>query len=146
MSKTYAPGDFSFWNSSFDEAMYKNAYDAITAENLWDFLKDNSPPEDRGFMFWSAPELKCLHKHMDPIGHSGASYGITMRAMESIAKNGWHTYVAMTIKAIEDYQREKEKEEALKKLEEEVRKKEETLEYRRWYNQYIPAHLRKWND
>lgn len=124
MSKTYVPGDFSFWNSAYDEAMYKNAYDAITTENLWDWMKTASPPENKGFMFWDAPELKRLNKHMDVMGHSGFSYGMTLRTMEAIAKKGWDTYVKDTIEAIDRYQREKAEKEAEKNHQQEAIKKQ----------------------
>lgn len=85
------PGDFSFLPA--DATMLKNAYDAVTAEGLWDFFRDQSPPADRGYMFWGAPELKKLDPHLESVGHSGASYGMTMRAMEAIAKKGWDQFV-----------------------------------------------------
>jgi hypothetical protein len=93
MSTSYQPGDFSFHASKWDAAMLKNAYDAITTEELWSFFKNKTPPVDRGYMFWDAPELKRLDKHLEPIGHSGASYGWTMRTMEVIAKDGWELFV-----------------------------------------------------
>ena len=97
MSEYYQPGDFSFYQSKWEAEMLKNAYDAISKEELWNFLRDNSPPEGKGFMFWDAPELKRLMPHMEPIGHSGASYGFTMRAMEYIAKNTWDHFVKRTL-------------------------------------------------
>ena len=74
--------------------MYQNAYDAITKEELWDWLKTESPPADKGFMFWSHPNLDKLHPHLIEAGHSGASFAMTMRVMEFIAKDGWGAFVA----------------------------------------------------
>jgi hypothetical protein len=96
---TYAPGDFSFFPAD-EAAMYKNAYDAVTAEGLWDFFCEKSPPADKGYMFWGAPELKKLDPHLEPIGHSGSSYGFTMRVVESIAKQGWEKFVANHLAAL----------------------------------------------
>ena len=130
MSKTstYAPGDFSFWDSEWDEKMYKNAYDAVTTENLWDFLKNASPPEDKGFMFWDAPELGRIYKHMEVMGHSGCSHAITMRTIEYIAKHGWDKYVADTIAAIE----QRKKEDEAKKTEAQRRIEEDRARERQW--------------
>lgn len=112
MAKTYAPGDFSFWNDEWEESMYKNCYDAVTKEGLWDWMKTAEPPKDMGFMLWSCPEMSRIGKHMEVMGHSGCSYAITLRNIEYIAKHGWDKYVADTIEGIE---RRKKKEAELKR-------------------------------
>jgi hypothetical protein len=119
MAKTYAPGDFSFCEDSWEAAALKNAYDAITTEKLCDFLKNNSPPEGKGFMFWNAPELRCLDAHMEPMGHSGGSYGFTMRVMEHIAQNGWDAYVKLRLENIEKKKREEDARKTQRQREEE---------------------------
>lgn len=40
-------------------------------------------------------EFKEIYKHMKYDGHSGSSYAWTMSAIQYIAQNGWHTYVAL---------------------------------------------------
>ena len=139
MSKTYAPGDFSFWDSPYEERLYKNAYDAITTENLWEWMKNASPPENKGFMFWDTPELKRINKHMDVMGHSGFSYAMTMRTMENVAKKGWDTYVAETIEAIKKH-KEEEAEKERKRLE-----KEAEMARREAAGEYVPAHYRSYS-
>jgi hypothetical protein len=92
-----AAGDFSFLNDKFSESFLADAYQAVTAAGLWDWLRENSPPEDKGFMFWGHPKLKEIEVHMKLIdGHSGASYGWTMRNMQAIATKGWEAYVQMS--------------------------------------------------
>jgi hypothetical protein len=49
----------------------------------------------QGFMFNDAPELREIDLYMKYDGHSGSSYGWTMRNMEHIAKNGWDSYVKL---------------------------------------------------
>lgn len=83
-------GDFSFLRP-LEAGLFKNAYDAITDENLWDFFKTYEPPN--GFMFSDAPELRRLDARLEPMGHSGASYGLSLRAMQYIAKRGWGEFV-----------------------------------------------------
>lgn len=96
MNRDYGNGQFEFiWDSS-DRALYKNMHSAITQTELWDWMSTYSPPQ--GFMFSEAPELDRINVKMreDPIsgGHSGASYGCMMRAMEFIAKNGYEAFKA----------------------------------------------------
>lgn len=69
-----------------------------------------------GFMFSDAAELRDIDREMKYDGHSGASYGMTMRVMEFIAKNGWDGYV----RSVQEEQRKKE----------EQKRKEERTYYR----------------
>lgn len=91
-SKFPPPGDFSW---SVDKDFLQDAYQAITAAGAWDFFRQESPPEGKGYMFWDSPALKGVQAKMKMLdAHSGASFGYTMRVMEAIAKNGWVSWVA----------------------------------------------------
>jgi hypothetical protein len=83
--------DFETVYSEFESMMFRDAYEAISKCNLWEWLRTYSPEKDKGFMFSEHPNLTSINKAMKFDGHSGASYAITMRVMESIAKNGWET-------------------------------------------------------
>jgi hypothetical protein len=98
-------GDFSFVKSEMDRIFYEDAYSAIKkTDDGWAFLKTNSPPSNMGFMMWSHPTLDKINNNMSQIAnHSGASFALTMRAMESIAKNGWDTWVANYIETQKKY-------------------------------------------
>lgn len=48
---------------------------------------------EQGFMFNDAQEVRDIDREMKYGGHSGSSYGWTMRNMEYIAKKGWDAYV-----------------------------------------------------
>lgn len=72
-----------------DANMLKDADAAITQCGLWDWLREYTPDEDKGFMFSSHPNLDRINSAMKYGGHSGSSYGWTMRQMEYIAKHGW---------------------------------------------------------
>jgi hypothetical protein len=85
-------GDFSFIKGKLSRDLLESGYKAVTEADGWKFLKEFTPPADCGFMFCPpTPELTrintAISKYYD--GHSGASYGWTMRCMEMIAKNGW---------------------------------------------------------
>jgi hypothetical protein len=74
-----------------DEALF--VMDAIKAVRNtpggWEFMKTYEP--DRGFMFSKHPKLSEIESKIDQdgtIGHSGSSYGWTMRQVERIVKNG----------------------------------------------------------
>ncbi len=69
--------------------MLQDADNAITSCGLWDWLRDYTPTENKGFMFSEHPNLTQIRSAMKYGGHSGASYGWTMRQMEYIAKHGW---------------------------------------------------------
>jgi hypothetical protein len=94
---TPAYGNFDALNlPEWDKEMIRSGFEAVeSVEGGWEFLRSYTPPEDQGFMF-SLPTGKRLE--IDEAiqnrygGHSGASYGCTMRVLESIAKEGWETY------------------------------------------------------
>jgi hypothetical protein len=87
-----APGDFSFMTGATTRIMCDDAYKAITIAEAWDFVKGD--PGDGGFMFSSSPYSAAITKAMKYDGHSGASYGWTMRVMQQIARVGWEQFVA----------------------------------------------------
>jgi hypothetical protein len=92
-----AYGNFDGLNlPEWDKQMIQSGFEAVeSVEGGWEFLRTYTPPEDQGFMF-SLPTGK--RKEIDEAisnrypGHSGASYGCTMRTIEFIAKNGWNAY------------------------------------------------------
>jgi hypothetical protein len=87
-----APGDFkSLPLSQNDIEMLQDAYDTISALGAWEFFKSYSP--ENGFMF-SPPHgiLQDVNEALKFQGHSGASYGWTMRVMQFIARFGWKKY------------------------------------------------------
>lgn len=70
-------------------------YRAITNVNAWEFMMTFSPDTEKGFMFSSHPILGDIYEETERmgVGHSGASWGITMRSMEMIAKEGLQKFV-----------------------------------------------------
>jgi hypothetical protein len=107
--KTYAPGDFSWitdcptykgtgYGKAMDKEMFTDAYNSVCKVNGgWAYLRDPDAVGEGGFMFSSSishPDVRAeidneLFKTESGQGHSGASYGLTMRTMEYIAKRGW---------------------------------------------------------
>jgi len=63
---------------------------AETGIDLWQFINTYTPPN--GYMFSNNDLINVIIKHMT-IGHSGTSFGWTMRQLERIAKFGCSLYV-----------------------------------------------------
>ena len=86
-------GDFTL--TKFDahsQEMLTDAYKAITKLELWDTMKED--PGDGGFMFSNHEFIKKISSAMEYTGHSGASFGCTMRIMQQLALEGWDTFLA----------------------------------------------------
>lgn len=97
-------GTFNALNlPTWDKEMIQSGFDAVeSVGGGWEYLKTYAPPKDQGFMF-SEPTGKRLEieKAIESRygGHSGASYGWTMRGLERIAKEGWEAYARRTLDA-----------------------------------------------
>ena len=91
-------GNFDGLNlPDWDREMIESGVQAVSSvEGGWDFLKTYDPPQNEGFMFVSSPPAKLKEIESAVIdrysGHSGASYGCTMRVLQYIGKVGWNTY------------------------------------------------------
>jgi len=91
-------GDFSTLNiPEYDLEMIRSGFEAVSqVEGGWEYLRTYTPPEDQGFMFSSSEgKGKEIDDKISELyaGHSGASYGVTMRTLEFIAKKGWDAWV-----------------------------------------------------
>ena len=94
----FGNGEFEFvFVNNYSREYLVSAHKIVTRLELWNWLRNFTPKEGNGFMFTQGvPELDRLNEEMykDPVssGHSGLSYGITMRNIEYIAKNGYHAF------------------------------------------------------
>jgi len=84
---------FNFVSNNMERIVLIDAYEAVNDMNLWDYLKENT---FESFTYYKGP-YKQLHEELlekaDKSNfHSGASYGITMRNMERIAKEGFDVW------------------------------------------------------
>ena len=87
----------------YESALLSDAHAAITHCEAWPWLATYDP--ETGFMFSTHPMLDRITaamKHGDE--HSGASFGFTMRVMQSIAKRGWdaHRTIVRDARTIRD--------------------------------------------
>jgi len=71
-----------------------NGFQAVTRTEMWEFMKKD--PGEVGYMFSNRPEISIISNMMDkceyPPGHSGASFGCTMRHLQYIARYGQEAY------------------------------------------------------
>jgi hypothetical protein len=77
--------------------MLENAYTAISLTEMWQYMKKNV----ESYMLCNDDELKIISDKMEELGyhgHSGASFGITMRNMQFIALNGLEAHKKMWLK------------------------------------------------
>jgi hypothetical protein len=96
---------FDFISDRWDKKMIVSAYIAIDkVPDDWDYLKTFVTGED-GFMFSRDKRITEITDRINKEysdGHSGLSMAYTMRAMESIAKNGFDKYKADYMKNCEN--------------------------------------------
>lgn len=82
--------------SQYEASLYADADQAITDAGLWGWLYEYTPPKERGWMYDDHPFLELLQSRMKLLDeHSGASFALTMRNMEYIAKYGWDSFVTL---------------------------------------------------
>jgi hypothetical protein len=87
VENNYVPGEFKYINSKHSRNMLQNAYQAINQTETWNFVKKDI----ESFSFSNTPEINRISDKMTELGyygHSGVSFGWTMRQMQFIAKNG----------------------------------------------------------
>ena len=88
--------NYNIYDSN-NRIMLKNAYQAITIAEAWDWMKNF---HGESFMFSKDAMIDKISKNMVALGydgHSGGSYGWTMRCMEHLAKNGKEAFLDMCV-------------------------------------------------
>jgi hypothetical protein len=80
-------GNFQYIKDKHSREMIENGYNAVNQTETWGFLKKAVD----SYTFSDAPEVQLIYKKMEELGyhgHSGCSFGWTMRNLQSIAING----------------------------------------------------------
>jgi hypothetical protein len=88
--------NYNIYDSN-NRIMLKNAHQAITNAEAWDWMKNF---QGQSFMFSKDAMIDKISKNMVALGydgHSGGSYGWTMRCMEHLAKNGKDAFLSMCV-------------------------------------------------
>lgn len=88
--------NFEFILDPSTRDMMANGHQAISQLELWSWLRNYEPEEGRGFMFSSSSNLDRIIEKMESLpnapGHSGSSFGYTMRHLHFIAQRGMDAY------------------------------------------------------
>jgi len=63
-----------------------------TRLNLWNWFKNESPPENEGYQFWDDENINKISDGLENNNHSGATFGFCMPQIQFIAKNGFDEY------------------------------------------------------
>jgi hypothetical protein len=97
-----ARGNFNGLNlPEWDRDMIESGFQAVSSvDGGWEFLSTYDPGNG-GFMFSTPPpKMAEIDNAVNRLygGHSGASYGCTMRVLQYIAKYGWDTYATDMIR------------------------------------------------
>jgi hypothetical protein len=85
-------GKFIYVKDDNKKEMLQNAWTAITQLDLWDYMKRDTD----SYMMSSDKEINIITEKMAELGydgHSGASFGWTMRQMQYIAEHGEDNYM-----------------------------------------------------
>ena len=69
-----------------------NMANAITILELWDWMKNNEPPEDKGYAWWGHSNINKIDQTIVKNGHSGATFAHALRIMQYIANNGFDAW------------------------------------------------------
>jgi hypothetical protein len=95
----FIKGKFLYIKDLHTRKMLVNAWNSITQLELWEYMR-----QDRYSYMWSNDkEIDRITKKMEELGyngHSGCSFGWTMRQMQYIAKNGEETYMREILKPV----------------------------------------------
>ena len=67
----------------------KDMADTIDRLEFWDWLKNENPPSNEGYMFWDHKNVNAISDGLNDNQHSGATFAFAMRCMQSIAKLGF---------------------------------------------------------
>jgi hypothetical protein len=88
----FVPGQFLYIKTNDCREMLQNAWTAITQLDLWDYMKRDT----ESYMLSCDTEIDIIHKKMESLGyfgHSGSSFGWTLRQMQYIAQYGEANYM-----------------------------------------------------
>jgi len=86
------------WNpyiGGYGLSMNKEIKDMINTVNrleIWDWFRNENPPEDKGYSWWDHPNIDLISKGLNNNNHSGASFAGCLREIQFIAKNSWEEW------------------------------------------------------
>ena len=73
---------FDYIKDNHSRSMLINAYNAAKKLEMLDFFKQENPPDNTGYMFWSDPRLGKFGNELESDGHSGSSFAWVCRSLQ----------------------------------------------------------------
>ena len=70
----------------------KDMADTVTRLELWDWFRNETPPENTGYTYWSHENVNKISNGLKDDRHSGATFGYAMICMQYIAENGFESW------------------------------------------------------
>ena len=98
---TFLGGQFLYINDLYSREMLINAWNAITELDLWNYMRN----EQYSYMLSNDKEIYIISRKMEELGyngHSGFSFGWTMRQMQYIAQFGEKKYAETILYQIQE--------------------------------------------
>lgn len=89
----FVPGEFEYIKNNSEKRMLQTAYKAITLTENWNYIKNDPGPN--GFMWSGDKRARIIYNKIEELGytgHSGCSFGCTLRDMQYIGKHGEKNY------------------------------------------------------
>ena len=95
-------GNFNLIFNPLITKYLSDVYNALEMTNGgWNFIREESPPNNKGYMFWNNDVIKRIEVNMKYINEINVStFGTIMRDMENIARMGWENFIRMRINYI----------------------------------------------
>ena len=90
-----APDNEDEWPAHFMKRDLIELKKTIDVLELWPWFGEVSPPDSEGYMFWNHENMNKISAKLDELygnPHSGASWGIAMRNIQMIAREGFDVW------------------------------------------------------
>jgi hypothetical protein len=84
-----------------EQEMLQDAYQAIEKTKMWEYMK-KEPRGGGGYTFTDDEELRAINRNLEYVGHTGFSFGWTMRTMQNIARLGEEGFIQACLALLEN--------------------------------------------
>jgi hypothetical protein len=84
-----------------EQEMLQDAYQAIEKANMWEYMK-GEPRGGGGYTFTDDEELRAINRNLEYYGHTGFSFGWTMRTMQTLARKGEEKFIEECLTLLEN--------------------------------------------
>lgn len=71
---------------NYTKKIVQRGVKGINELQLWNWFRTYDPPVDKGYIFDKHPNTNAMAEYTNSDGHSAASFAITMRYLQKIAK------------------------------------------------------------